>query len=69
LEALRAATVTGAEVLGMADKLGRVAPGFYADIVAVEGDPAVDVKATVYGVKWVMKGGAVVKTESAGNQH
>jgi imidazolonepropionase-like amidohydrolase len=59
LQALRAGTVTGAEVLGLQDRLGRIAPGFAADIVAVEGDPAVDVKATVYGVKWVMKAGVV----------
>ncbi len=60
LDALRAGTVTGAEVLGMTDKIGRVAPGYYADIVAIEGDPARDVNATIYGVRWVMKGGAVV---------
>lgn len=60
LDALRAGTVTGADVLGMTDKIGRVAPGYYADIVAVEGDPAHDVNATIYGVRWVMKGGAVV---------
>ena len=60
LQALRAGTVTGAEVLGLQDRIGRIAPGFAADIVGVEGDPAVDIKATVYGVKWVMKAGAIV---------
>ena len=60
LDALRAATVNGAEVLDLADRIGRVAPGYYADIVAVEGDPTTDINAVLSGVKWVMKGGAVV---------
>jgi imidazolonepropionase-like amidohydrolase len=60
LDALRAATITGAEVLGMSDRLGRVAPGYYADIVAVEGDPVTDIDAVIHHVKWVMKNGVVV---------
>ena len=56
--ALRSAT--GAEVLGMADRIGRVAPGYFADIVAVRGDPLADVNVTLNGVTWVMKGGQVV---------
>jgi imidazolonepropionase-like amidohydrolase len=59
-QALAAATTTGAKLLGMERQLGAVAPGYYADIVAVEGDPLADVGAVVRGVRWVMKGGRVV---------
>ena len=38
-QALRTATTTGAEMLGAEDRLGRLAPGYLADIVAVEGNP------------------------------
>jgi imidazolonepropionase-like amidohydrolase len=60
LEALRAATMTGAEVVGMADRLGRVAPAYLADVVGVLGDPRSDVNAVILGVRWVMKDGRVV---------
>jgi len=59
-EALAAATVNGAELLGMAHKLGRVAPGYYADIVAVDGDPLRDIGVVMDRVRWVMKGGVVM---------
>jgi imidazolonepropionase-like amidohydrolase len=59
-QALNSATTIGAEVLGMPDRIGKVAPGYFADIVAVQGDPLTDVNATIKGVKWVMKGGKVV---------
>jgi imidazolonepropionase-like amidohydrolase len=59
-QAVTAATANGARVLGREKELGDVAPGFYADIVAVEGDPLADVHALVEGVRWVMKGGRVV---------
>jgi len=47
--------------------LGAIAPGYFADIVAVEGDPLADVNVTINNVRWVMKGGAVVadKTKPA----
>jgi imidazolonepropionase-like amidohydrolase len=59
-QALATATTNGAELLGMSNSLGRIAPGYYADIVAVDGDPLKDINVVLNGVKWVMKGGAVV---------
>jgi imidazolonepropionase-like amidohydrolase len=59
-QALATATTTAAALLDMQDKLGRVAPGYLADLVAVEGDPLKDINAVVSGVRWVMKDGAVV---------
>jgi len=59
-QALKTATVNGAALLGMEDKLGALKPGLFADIVAVDGDPLADVNVVIDKVKWVMKGGAVV---------
>ena len=58
-QALRTATSTGAEMLGLEDSLGALAPGYYADIVAVEGDPLRDIQVVIEQVKWVMKAGQV----------
>ncbi len=60
LEAIRAATVNAAELLGWSDRVGSIAPGKYADIIAVRGNPLKDVK-TLERVAWVMKGGVVFK--------
>jgi len=59
-QALAAATTTPAALLGMHDKLGQIAPGFLADLVAVEGDPLADITVMFTAVKWVMKDGKVV---------
>jgi len=59
-QALKTCTTNPAEMLGMEKTLGMVAPGFLADIVAVEGDPLADVQVVIKNVRWVMKGGAVV---------
>jgi imidazolonepropionase-like amidohydrolase len=59
-QALSAATSNGAVLLGMEHELGKVAAGYYADIVAVEGDPLKDIDIVINNVKWVMKGGNVV---------
>ncbi len=60
LEAIRAATVNAAELLGWSDRVGSIAPGKFADIIAVRGNPLTDVT-TLERVAWVMKGGAVTK--------
>ena len=60
LEALRAVTSGNAKLLGMADSIGQLRPGYLADLVAVEGDPLTDISAT-RKVSFVMKGGEVVK--------
>jgi len=59
-EALGSATTNGAALLGMEKSLGAISPGFYADIVAVEGDPLADIEVVINKIRWVMKGGVVV---------
>jgi len=61
-EAIRAATVSAAEALGRADLYGRIAPGMAADIIAVDGDPLVDVR-ELEDVDFVMKSGKVVRQD------
>src|SRR5437870_11260224 len=62
LQAIQAATVNDADLLGWSDKVGGIDPGKWADIIAVDGDPLQDVT-TLEHVKFVMKGGAVVEDE------
>jgi imidazolonepropionase-like amidohydrolase len=64
LQAIQAATVNAADLLGWPGKVGSLEPGAWADIVAVDGDPLKDVT-TLERVKFVMKGGEVVKNEYA----
>ncbi len=60
LQAIQASTVNDADLLGWSDKVGTIEQGKWADIVAVDGDPLADVT-TLERVKFVMKGGEVVK--------
>ena len=59
-EALISATSLAAESLGMGDKIGTLAPGYEADIVATEGNPLDDILA-VRRVVFVMKGGKIYR--------
>lgn len=60
LEAIRAATLVNAELLGMKNQLGSVETGKLADLIAVDGNPLQDVK-TLQTVRFVMKDGKVYK--------
>jgi imidazolonepropionase-like amidohydrolase len=62
LQAIQAATINAADLLGWAGQVGSLEPGAWADVVAVDGDPLKDVT-TLERVKFVMKGGEVVKNE------
>lgn len=65
IEAIRAATVNAAQLLGLTRKAGLLAPGAFADIIGVEGDPLVDIHALGM-VRFVMKGGKVYRNGPAG---
>jgi len=60
MEAIRSATVVAAELMGWQDRVGAVAPGRFADLVAVAGDPIQDI-ALLESMAFVMKGGAVIR--------
>ena len=63
-DALASATSLAAEALGLEAKIGRIAPGLEADLIAVDGDPEKDITA-LSRVVFVMKGGIVYRNEAA----
>jgi len=60
MQAIQAATVAAADLLGWKEDVGAIAPGFYADIIAVDSNPLDDVS-VLENVSFVMKGGNVYK--------
>ena len=68
-QALRTASTNAAELLGKENELGAAAPGYFADLVAVEGDPLADINVVLNNVKWVMKAGAVVSDKTKAQPH
>ena len=64
VRAIQAATTINAEALGWQDQIGSIAAGKFADLIAVSGDPLADIT-ELQRVKFVMKGGNVIKNEMA----
>jgi imidazolonepropionase-like amidohydrolase len=62
LEAIRAATNSAADLIGWPDDVGAIEAGKFADLIAVPGDPILDITLLQH-VQFVMKGGAVFKNE------
>ena len=60
MEAIQAATRNAAEALDQTANVGAIAPGRYADLIAVDGDPLADIR-TLETIAIVMKGGTIVK--------
>jgi imidazolonepropionase-like amidohydrolase len=67
IEAIRAATLSAADLIGWPDDVGALEAGKYADLIAVDGDPLIDLTILQH-VRFVMKGGHVVKDELAAGE-
>jgi imidazolonepropionase-like amidohydrolase len=62
IEVIRSSTLNAAELMGWPDRVGELAPGKFADIIAVEGDPLQDI-GLLQHVQFVMKGGTVLRND------
>jgi imidazolonepropionase-like amidohydrolase len=63
-DVLRASLLHGARLLGKQDLVGQLKPGFYADVIAVPGDPLQDIS-VLERVRFVMKDGVVYRNDSS----
>jgi imidazolonepropionase-like amidohydrolase len=62
MQAIQSATVNAADLLGWSDRVGSIEPGKFADLIVVESDPLKDIT-VLERIKFVMKGGQIVKNE------
>ena len=63
-EALHADLINGAKLLDWADSIGQLKPGFYADVIAVQGDPLADIS-SLKRIAFVMKDGEIIRRRPA----
>ena len=63
LAAIQAGLLNGAKLLGWADQIGALKPGYFADVIAVPGDPLKDI-GVLSKVSFVMKGGVIYRNEA-----
>lgn len=68
MQAIQMATTRAADLLGWSNRIGSIAPGLYADLIAVSGDPLKDIS-ELERVRFVMKGGVAYKRPTPGAQH
>ncbi len=67
-EVLRADLLNGAKLLGWEGQLGELKAGYYADVIAIDGNPLTDISAVGH-VRFVMKGGVVYRAFASGEAH
>ena len=62
IDVLKSTTSINADVFGYGNKIGRIKKDLFADIIAVDGDPSIDIK-NIRKIKLVMKDGVIYKKE------
>jgi imidazolonepropionase-like amidohydrolase len=65
MQAILAGTISAATLLGCDDTLGKIVPGYIADMVVVSGNPIEDISVLEKGILCVVKGGKIVRHEVA----
>ena len=66
--AIQAGTLVNAAIMGWQDRIGAIEQGKYADLIAVSGDPLADI-AELQRVRFVMKGGRIIRDDLARTPH